>query len=150
MTISSIIHKELSEEINILWTNCDSTIFKNFLQKTLKCNLVEFDYTYFGGYDVDMVLCNNRIMHLDKCIESAIFFHCPLIIVDHDIKPSINMENKSFNFDPVLQIAISDDIYHSWNKIADMVLPYRSGDTQLVNKWLLELNNLKHKSLILS
>jgi hypothetical protein len=150
MTISSIIHKELSKEINILWTNCDSIMFKNFLQKTLKCNLVDFDYTYFGGYNIDIVLCNNRLMYLDKCIESAIFFHCPLIIVDHDVKPSMNIENKNFNFSPVLQIATSEEIYKSWNKIADMVLPYRSNDKSLTDKWLSELNNLKRKSLILS
>jgi hypothetical protein len=62
----------------------------------------------------------------------------------------MNIENKNFNFSPVLQIATSEEIYQSWNKIADMVLPYRSRDKILIDKWLSELNNLKRKSLILS
>lgn len=150
MTVSSIIHKEISEDINILWTHCDNVIFKNFLQKTLKLNLIEFDDTYFGDNDIDIVLCNNRIMYLEKCIESAKFFHCPLMIVDHDNKTSNIMDNITFDISPILQIAVSENIYQSWNKIADIVLPYRSDDKQLINKWITEFKNLKTKSLILS
>lgn len=149
MTISSIIHKEISEEINILWTHCDNSIFKNFLQKTLNFNIVEFDDTYFGGANIDIVLCNNRMMYLDKCIESAKFFHCPLMIVDHDIKPKINIENEKFDISPVLQIASSNEIYHSWNKIANIVLSYNSSNQDLQKEWLKQFKNLKNKSLVL-
>jgi hypothetical protein len=150
MTVSSIIHKEISNDINILWTHCDNTIFKNFLQKTIGCNIIEFDDTYFGSYDIDIVLCNNRVMYLNKCVESAKFFHCPLLIVDHDYRPSVSIENLKLNIRPVLQIAVSDEIYLSWDKIADTVLPFRSNDEILKQAWLIELKKLKQQSLIIS
>lgn len=128
--IPSIIKREfasIGSSINIVWTRCDDTKFTKFIEQTCDpCFLIDFDNTYFGVYDPSIVICNNRLIYLEKCVSLCRFFHCPLIIIDHDPKPNIvsNKIDTEFDIQPVIQIATSKDIYFSWNKVHDYVLEY--------------------------
>lgn len=129
MSISSIIHKELIDSkkfINVLWTNSDNKIIENYIRhNNTNINLIEFDDTFYGLYDIDIVVCNNRVSSLDKCLELCLFFHCPLIIIDHIEKPYfVNDLNSTYLFEPIYQIAISNNISNSWDRIHNKIIPY--------------------------
>jgi hypothetical protein len=72
----------------------------------------------------DMIICNNRIADLGKSINLAKFFHIPLVIIDSETKSELisNKIDNSFDFSPVIQIALSQDIYFSWNKIQNYIM----------------------------
>jgi hypothetical protein len=141
MILSSILHREFLQKqdvINVLWTPTDNIMFKNFIDKCLdKPSFLEFDHTYFGFASIDIIICNSRISHLEKCIESAKYFHSPLLIVDHDHKPrNITIDTKNnIEIEPTLQIAISDLIYDSWGRIHDKIMLYDTTKTESINQW---------------
>lgn len=128
--IPSIIKREfasINSSINIVWTRCDDNRFYRFIEKVCSpCNIIDFDNTYFGLYDPSIVICNNRLTNLDKCITMCKFYHCPLIIIDHETKPAVvsNKVDKLFDIHPVIQIALSNDIHLSWNRVHDYILEY--------------------------
>lgn len=138
--ISNIINKEfysLKDKINIVWTNPESGYFTEFIKKACgNCSLVDFDKTYYGFNDIHIVICNNRLVYLDKCVELSKFFHVPLLIVDHSVKS--NMVNSEFVlnkiFEPIYQVAISKDIHFSWGKIHDMIIEYDDSKISM-EKW---------------
>jgi hypothetical protein len=138
--ISNIITKEfhnINSLTNILWTPVESVYFTEFIKRSCDpCSLIDFDKTYYGINDVSIVVCNNRIIYLEKCIDLAKFFHCPLLIIDHDIKSNLISENfvVDIPFDPVFQIALSKDIHFSWGKTHNLIL--NTGDTtENIEKW---------------
>lgn len=139
--ISSIINKQFSDYdscLNVLWTPCDYQIFKTFIKESCQpCNLLDFDSTYYGFNDISVILCNNRITHLDKCLELAYFLHCPLLVVDHDKKPSAisNKTENIFSIYPVHQIAINTTVYLSWDKIHDSIQTYDIQDPKTKTSW---------------
>jgi hypothetical protein len=129
MILSSVLHRELLNEdgpINILWTPTDHSLFKTFISSCFSAvNFYEFDQTYFGFVDIDIIICNNRISYLEKCIELAKYIHCPLLVVDHDIKPAnITIENNTIPISSVEQIALNQKIKSSWNNVQDKILSY--------------------------
>lgn len=130
--ISSILKREFSDTkstINIVWTKTDDTRFKNFIEKSCDpCFLIDFDQTYYGLYDPSVIICNHRLVYLEKCIMLSKYFHCPVLIIDHEHKPNIvsNKIDTSFEISPVIQVAISHDIYLSWNKIHDYIMDYNN------------------------
>lgn len=141
MILSSILHREFLEDaktINILWTPTDHMVFKEFIKKCLpNVNFLEFDHTYFGNCTVDIVICNNRISHLEKSLESAKYFHCPVLVVDQEIKPiSLNLDNVgTMPIEPVQQIAINKFIADSWGGITDRILHYDPTDKENIEEW---------------
>ena len=58
-------------------------------------------------------------------------------MVDHHPAPSMlnNDHNNDFSIGPVYQIAISNRVYMSWNKIQDMVLDYNPQDYKNGEEW---------------
>lgn len=138
--ISNIINREfysINKPISILWTPSESIYFADFIRLVCNpCALVDFDKTFYGTNDIYLIVCNNRLVYLEKCIELAKFFHSPLLIVDHSAKTS--MVSSEFRieipFQPVYNIALSKDIYFSWNKIHDMIIEY-SDNKNTVEKW---------------
>jgi hypothetical protein len=125
MTVSSIIHKALlKENPNVLWTKTDNKVLEKTIEKH-NINLIDLEDILYGIYDIDLVICNNRIINLDKCLELCIFFHCPLIIIDHTEKPHyISDISNNYLFDPIYQIAVSESICNSWNRIHNKVITY--------------------------
>lgn len=148
MILSSILHREFldsTDSPHILWTPTDHVSFKEFIKKCFpNVTLLEFDHTYFGNRPVDIVICNNRISHLDKCIESAKYFHCPILVVDQEIKPiSVTIDlKKSLPIEPIVQIAINKPILDSWGGIADRILRYDPLDKENIKEWQTIINNL--------
>jgi hypothetical protein len=138
--ISNIISKELCDSkdtIDLLWTNPESAYFTDFVREACKpCRLIDFDKTYYGNYNISIVICNNRLMYLEKCIELSRFFHAPLLIIDHFAKSDMVNEDYSVNimFDPVYQIATSRDIFNSWNNIHNKIMPYNK-DNKNMKLW---------------
>jgi hypothetical protein len=130
MIISSVLHRifnNSNNKKNLAWTPCDNSIFESFIRESCNpCELIQFDNIYFGYNDIDIVICNNRMLYLDKCIELCYFLHCPLLIIDHTIKSSIINKETPFyyGFEPVYQIALTNKIYESWGGIHDKVLDY--------------------------
>jgi hypothetical protein len=109
---------------NVLWTYTDHKNFEKHIEKD-NINLIDMEDTLYGIYDIDLVVCNNRMINLDKCIELALFLHCPLIIIDHVEKPNyISEVPNHYMFEPVYQIAVSENICNSWNRIHNKVIPY--------------------------
>lgn len=142
--ISTIIHKEFLETtkiVNIAWTQGAGSVFTDFIKECCSpCNLIEFDQTYYGMYDINLIVCNDRSKYLEKCVSLAQFLHCPILIVDHEQKlDSTNIFNlDNTNIQPIYSVATSDDIYVSWNKIQNNVLSYDMFDATNHKIW----NNL--------
>lgn len=133
--ISNIIQKEFSsinDKMNMLWTQPESMFFTDFIRASVGANIIDFDKTYYGNYDVSIVVCNNRLLYMEKCVELAKFFHVPLLIIDHSVKSGLVSNDFMINipFKPFYQIATSKDIYMSWGKIHNVVL-----DTSSPDKW---------------
>lgn len=139
--ISNIIKKELltiNSTLNIVSSKIDNTFFKKFLREACSpCTITELEDSYYAKYDPSIIICNNRLLYLDKCVELAKFFHCPLLIIDHEEKSDliVNKYNTNFNIYPVYQIAMSDKIHASWNRIQNSVFPYVVGDNEYMSKW---------------
>lgn len=127
--ISSIINKEMltfNKEMNILFSRTEDKMLIDYIKKLNESiNIQSFDYTFFGFSEPNLVVCNNRIIDLEKSIDLSKFFHIPLLIIDTDIKPQIvnNKIDDFFDFYPVIQVALSNEIYYSWNKIHNFVMP---------------------------
>lgn len=150
--ISCLLKKELGtikSTINIVWTKCEDSRFKNFISRACNpCNIIDFDQTYFGMQDPSIIICNHRLVYMEKCLNLSRFFHCPIIIIDHESKPDIvsNKIDTSFDISPIIQVAISQQIYLSWNKIHDYVLDY---NTQTEGVWKnLIYNTYKQKFIM--
>jgi hypothetical protein len=143
--ISNIINKEFLEfkdNINILSSRPENQNIILYIKKIIKnCSIINFDNTYYANLEPHIVICNNRIMDLDKCIDIAKFFHIPLIVIDTEKKSNLvtNKIDTIFEFDPVIQIAVSKEIYFSWNKIHDYVIYL---DSKSENQWQNIIYNL--------
>jgi hypothetical protein len=144
--ISCIINKEFkvfNSNINILLSKTDDRVFVNYLKNIFdtKSFIFSFESTYYGHTEPHIIICNHRLTDLTKSIEAAKFFHCGLLIVDTDIKPDLvaNRTDNVFTTSPVLQIALSNNIYYSWNKIHDYVLDI---DTKNIGRWQNTIYNL--------
>jgi hypothetical protein len=141
MIISSIVkrlYNSIDSYKNIVWTTCDDSLFNNFIKKACDpCSLINFDNTYYGFNDIDLIICNNRIIYLDKCIELAYYLHCPLLIVDHLPKSSMinNSHNIEYAFEPIHQIAVSKQICDSWGGIHDRIMDYNIDNLKSLETW---------------
>jgi hypothetical protein len=139
--ISSIVHREFAEIgdiINIAWTPCDDILFTEFIKNVCSpCNLIDLYQTYYGMSDITLILCNNRLTHLDRAIELAKFLCCPILIVDHDIK-SNNIKdeiNTNFIIQQVYSVALSEEISLSWGKIHNNILSFNIMDSKNKEIW---------------
>lgn len=139
--ISSILQREFltsSSVTNIVWTPCENILFENFIKEACHpCNLISLSETYYGMNDISIIICNNRLTHLDQSIGLAKFFYCPLLIIDHAPKSDIitNKISLDIPIQPLYQIAVSRDIYASWNKIQNAILEYDVHNNQTKGVW---------------
>ena len=136
--IASLINKRLEPYYpHIVWTPCEAPNFKGFIRSGCGATMVDLNSTYFGFNNISLIICNNRITHLDQSVELSRFLSCPLLVVDHSVAPSmLNTEyNNDFRVGPVYQVAISNTIYLSWNKIQNIVLDYNPQDDKNIEEW---------------
>ena len=113
------------DKINILFSRLENRYLINYIKGLFShCNIIDTESTYYGNMNPDMIICNNRIADLGKSINLAKFFHIPLVIIDSETKSELisNKIDNSFDFSPVIQIALSQDIYFSWNKIQNYIM----------------------------
>ena len=137
--IASLINKRLNHPYypQIVWTPCEDPDFKGFIKRMCDATMIDLHSTYFGFNNISLIICNNRITHLDKSVALSRFLLCPLLVVDHHPAPSMlnNDHNNDFSIGPVYQIAISNRVYMSWNKIQDIVLGYNPQDHKNGEEW---------------
>jgi hypothetical protein len=136
--ISSIINREIltfDKKTRILFSRVeDSRVIKYFRLYFGIEKEINLESTIYGNNEPDILICNNRILDLEKSINISKFFHIPMIILDLETKPDMisNKIDNIFDFSPVIQVAISDEVYYSWNKIQDFVIPLSES---FVDQW---------------
>jgi hypothetical protein len=118
-SITGILNREnITEEdgLNIVWTPADDLRFQQTIQD-IGHNLLSFDHLYFGCDTPHLILCNNKIMYYEKCKNLSIQFHIPVLMVDHDLKPSnVSDEKATYDFPTSKNIAMSQRIADSWER----------------------------------
>lgn len=141
MIITSIIKRysnNIESPLNIISTYCENKRFDHFLKHILPLdsNLLSFEDSLFGNNLPDLIICNNKINHLEKCGNLSYFFHCPILIIDHDIKPSfVEKDIIAHQSTSVYSLAINNNIYNSWGKTHNLVLDFNISDEKNILQW---------------
>ena len=146
MLINNLIQHTLSKKnINVVSSHCDDKKFNIFIDKILDggVNITAEDMTY-AHFPVHLVICNSRADSLDKCVRLSQYFHIPLLIVDHIIKPEYVEPHKlSQPRVTYTQIALSENIARSWDiDLYHHILDYDITNKENINKWKEILQNL--------
>lgn len=140
MLISSIIKRltnTIDTPLNVVMTTSENRSFDFFIKNLVlkDSTVLSLQDSLFGNLELDLILCNNRITHLEKCVDLSYYFHCPILVVDHDPKPSIIESAIPFQSASIYSIAIDDKIYKSWNGIQNVVLSFNAKDNNNINQW---------------
>ena len=141
MIISAIIKRysnTIDSPLNIISTHCENKGFNNFLSTILpiNSNVLSFEDSLFGNNLPDLIICNNKINHLEKCGNLSYFLHCPILIIDHDTKPGfIEKDIIAYQSTSIYSLAINTNIYNSWGKIHNIVLEYNLSDKNNILQW---------------
>lgn len=104
----------------IMYSYSEDKEFPKILKKIFgHSNVCVIEESIFSHMKFDLVICNNKLDVLERCLSLCYYFHCPLLIVDHKPKP----EHLHINKVPVpeilyYQIATNQHIANSWG--ADM------------------------------
>lgn len=148
--ISSILSRQFSEIINVLWIPSNDAYFERFI-KTLPIRIFSLEDIYLGSCVPDIIISNNKTYKTDTVIELSIFHHCGLIFIDHEIRSDmidIKVFVKKLEMLPnILQIALSDKIKKSWNDIHDIILPF-DNTKENRNRWLQIIRDINNKAFI--
>lgn len=136
--IRNILNKEaciFNDQLNIIYDDSNNDEYNIFIRSLFQSSyIIKHDSTLHGMNSPHIVICNDREKNLSKSLDLCYFFHIPLLIVDHTIKQS-NNTYPDINFDPYFQIATSNKIYTSWNKIHDKVIGYNIYDESNKKDW---------------
>lgn len=141
MIISSIIKRysnTYESPLNIIMTHCEDRHFDFFIKNIVqpKGNILDLEDSLFGHILPDMIICNNKINHLEKCGNLAYFFHCPILIIDHDTKPSfIEKDIIEYQSNSIYSVAINNQVYNSWGKNHNLVLGYDQSNKSIIEQW---------------
>ena len=117
MLIKNILHKNISKEKHILYSHTENLEFVRFLNKAVDENTYvhPLDNGVFAHHTFDLVICNDRLNSLDRCIHLCLYFHCPLLVVDHYIKPSTTRPDEiMFPNTTYVMVATNKSIAQSW------------------------------------
>lgn len=141
--IQSILDKSTINDnsiLNVLIIGNEPDSFIQFIKK-LKHNYLLYNDIYYGKFNPNIILCNDRIYNHDLCKNLSILYHIPIITVDHSIKNKLFDDNKLKIIDDLpccTKIAINFPVNRSWNSIHDDVIPYDINDNITLEIW----NNL--------
>lgn len=141
MMTSSIIKRCLNtyeSPLNIVMTQCDNVQFMSFLGKVLPYpnEVLSLEDTLFGNTPPDMIICHNKIMYIDRCGHLAYFLHCPILIIDHDTKPSFIEKNPILHqSSSIYSVALNNNIYNSWNKEHNLILGFDVNNPSNIDTW---------------
>ena len=116
MFIQNIIKRNTQTEKKILYSHTDNKAFVRMLKKVCGAGKIGIiDESAFTHRGIDLVICNNRLELLDTCTSLCGYLHCPLMIVDHKIRPE-HLHASSI-VQPAIthcKVAISRPIAESW------------------------------------
>lgn len=141
MIIASTIKRysnKYDSPLNIISTHCDNKKFDPFLRQVLPkgSSLISIENSVLGNAPPDIIICNNKINYLDRCGELSYFFHCPILIVDHDVKSSfIEKDVIEYQSSSIFTIAVSKHISQSWGDVHNLVLPIDINDYEIKEQW---------------
>ena len=105
---------------NIMYSYSEDKEFPKILKKIFgHPHVCVIEESIFAHMKFDLIICNNKLDVLERCLALCYYFHCPLLIVDHKPKP----EHLHISKVPVpeisyYQIATDTHIANSWG--ADM------------------------------
>lgn len=141
MIISAIIKRYSNTQdspLNVISTHCENKHFEYFLNHILPdgSNILDLEDSLFGSNIPDIIICNNKINHLEKCGNLSYFFHCPILIIDHEPKPGFIEKNIIANqSNCVYSLALNNNIYNSWGKSHNLVLGFDLSNNSNVLQW---------------
>ena len=122
--IDSLLLKQLNK-IKILWIPSNNVKFENLFSE-LNYDMFNIEHLFLGHCCPNLVITNNRFSYIDDIVNICNKYLCNLIIIDHDKKTDVINIDKSLlkiqKIANVLQIAMSHDIYNSWDKIQDVIV----------------------------
>jgi hypothetical protein len=119
-------------------SHCDDRKFEYFLKHALPegSNLLTLEDSLFGNTFPDIIVCNNKINHLEKCGNLSYFFHCPILIVDHDTKPSfIDKDIIEYQSNSIYSVAINHNVYNSWGQKHNLVMHFDLKNPNNIDQW---------------
>jgi len=136
MFIQNIAKKNTQTENKILYSHTDNKIFVKMLRKIFNAERVGIiDESAFANKGIDLIICNNRLELFETCISLAGYLHCPLMIVDHKLRPEhvhISMITK-----PAIthfKVALNKQIAESWME-CDAVLGTDISNPKHIESW---------------
>lgn len=141
MIISSIIKRysnTFESPLNVIMSHCDNRNFEYFLAQTLPktSNLLTLEDSLFGNTFPDLIVCNNKINHLEKCGNLSYFFHCPILIIDHDVKPSfIDKDVIEYQSSSIYSVAINQNVYNSWGQKHNLIMNFDLKNNNSIEQW---------------
>lgn len=149
MTINNSILKTIDKEIGIVLSSIDDKSIVRFFTKILGKNKVyELEDTEFIHRAVHIVVCVNKVDTIENSMKMAQYLHVPILILDTKPKPDF-LRSKEMSKPKIthMQIAINENIAHSWNidnynDIVDIDVTNQKS----LERWKQILNNLGHKT----
>lgn len=126
--ITGILNREsLTEQskLNIVWTPVDNAYWHKTIQ-SLDHKLIAFEDLYFAQNSPHVIICNNKVLFHKKCRDISIQFHIPVIMIDHDVRPSNLNDTQDdgvfYSFPTAYTLAMSEHISKSWNLNYNQIL----------------------------
>lgn len=141
MIVSSIIKRysnTYESPLNVIMTHCDNKKFNYFLQRALpeRSNILSLEDSLFGNIAPDIIICNDKINYLDQCGNLSYFLHCPILIIDHNVKPRfIDKDIIEYQSNSIYSVAVNRDVYNSWGQKHNLILGYALEDTNSIDQW---------------
>jgi hypothetical protein len=138
MLINNILQKHTNNKINFLYSHSDNKAFIKLLHRIYGSGSVSLlEESVFAHKNINLIICNNRLDILETCVSLCHYFHSPLLIVDHKIKPThININQVYTPNISYYQIAIGNDIALSWgHEMYDHILKIDITDSNNIDMW---------------
>jgi len=137
MLVNNIILQNTNNEKNILYSYTDNKDFIKLLNKAYgQEHVALLDDSAFSHRAINLIICNNKIEILDVCVQLAYYFHVPLLIIDHKVKPA-NMQIDKHEDILITHrnVAINKMIAQSWGNKTHEVIGTDYTDTEDILKW---------------
>jgi hypothetical protein len=148
MLINNILLKNTNNTMNLIYSHSDNKTFIRLLKQIYGSgSICLLEESIFAHRNINLIICNNRVDILDTCISLCHYFHSPLLIIDHKIKPSHLNPNQIYI--PNIthrQIAIGNEIAQSWGyEIYDDILDLDITDSKNVDMWKKAIDDISMK-----
>ncbi len=136
MFIQNIVKRNTQTENKILYSHTDNKVFIRMLKAVYGAGRTAIiDESAFSHKGIDLVICNNRLELLDTCISLCGYLHCPLMVVDHKVRPE-HLPSSSIVKPAIThyKVALTQPIAESWME-CDAVLGTDMTNPKQVESW---------------